>query len=122
MFKEFVAPEIQKTCQKLDYAFFHLDGPTMVSHVEHLIDIEELAGIQWQPGAGAPSGDTWTDLTPKILEAGKLVQLITNRDQILNAIRNFGSKDIMYLVTESLSPEDAEKFLDDVKNECKKNR
>lgn len=119
MFKEFVVPEIQKTCQKLDYAFFHLDGPDMVPHIEHLINIEELACIQWQPGAGAPSGDTWMDLVLKILEAGKRVQLITNREQTLNAIRNFGSKNIMYLVTEPLSPEDAEKFLDDVKKECK---
>lgn len=122
MFKEFVVPEIQKTCQKLDYTFFHLDGPMMVPHVEHLIDLEELAGIQWVPGAGAPSGDTWTDLIQRILEAGKLVQLITKREQTLNAIRNFGSKNIMYLVTESLSPDQAETFLDDVKNECKASR
>ena len=90
----------------------------MVPHVEHLIDLEELAGIQWVPGAESPSGDTWTDLIQIILEAGKLVQLITNREQTLNAIRNFGSKNIMYLVTESLSPNQSEKFLDDVKNEC----
>ena len=119
MFKEFVVPEIQKTCQKLDYTFFHLDGPTMAIHIDHLLSLEELQGIQWQPGAGAPSGDTWTDLIPKILEAGKLVQLITNRQQTLNAIRNFGSKNIMYLVeAESLSPDEAKKFLDDIKNEC----
>lgn len=119
MFKEFVVPEVQKTCQRLDYTFFHLDGPNMVPHVEHLLNIEELDGIQWQPGASAPSGDTWTDLISKILEVGKLVQLITNRKQTLNAIRNFGSKNIIYLVTEPLCPEEAERFLSDVKNECK---
>ncbi len=119
MFKEFVVPELLKTCQKLDYTFFHLDGPAMVPHIEHLLDIEELRGVQWQPGVGAPSGDTWTELISKIMEAGKLVQLITNRERTLSAIRNFGSKNIMYLITESLNPDQAERFLDDVKNECK---
>ena len=110
MFEEFVVPEIKKTCKKMDYAFFHLDGPGMTPHLDHLLAIEELHGIQWQPGAGAPSGDTWTDFVPRILEAGKLVQLITNREQTLNAIKNFGRKNIMYLMTESLSPENAEEF------------
>ena len=58
---------------------------TLVPHINHLLEIEELAGIQWQSGAGAPSGDTWTDLVRQILDAGKLVQLITNREQTLNA-------------------------------------
>ena len=114
MFEEFVVPEIEKTCQKMDYAFFHLDGPGMAPHLDHLLAIDELHGIQWQPGAGAPSGDTWTDLVPRILEAGKLVQLITNREQTLNAIKNFGRKNIMYLMTESLSSQDAEEFFKQV--------
>ena len=33
-------------------------------------------------------------------------------------VRNFGGRNIMYLVTESLSPKDAEGFLEDVKREC----
>jgi hypothetical protein len=119
MFGEFVVPEVQMICRKLDYAFFHLDGPGMVPHLEHLLAMKELHGIQWQPGAGAPSGDTWTDLVSRILDAGKLVQLITNREQTLNSIRNFGCRNIMYLVTESLTPNDAQKFLDDVRSECK---
>ena len=110
MFEEFVVPEVKKTCQKMDYAFFHLDGPSMTPHLDHLLAIDELHGIQWQPGAGAPSGDTWTDFVPRIMEKGKLVQLITNREQTLNAIKNFGRKNIMYLMTESLSPQDAEEF------------
>ncbi len=114
MFKEFIVPEVIKTCQKMDYTFFHLDGPDMANHIEHLLAIDELKGIQWQPGNGAPSGDTWIDLVQRILDSGKLVQLITNREQTLNAIKNFGKKNIMYLVTEQLLPDEAEEFLKDV--------
>ena len=114
MFMEFAIPEIRRTCSKLEYSFFHLDGPGMAAHIKHLLDIDELKGIQWQPGTGAPSGDTWTDLIPQILEAGKLVQLITNREQTLNAIKNFGRKNIMYLVTESLQPEQGKEFIKNI--------
>jgi hypothetical protein len=106
MFEEFVVPEIQKTCQKMDYSFFHLDGPGMAPHLE-------------QPGAGASSGDTWTELVSRILDADKMVQLITNREQTLNAIKNFGCKNIMFLVTEPLSPPEAQQFLMDIKNVSK---
>jgi hypothetical protein len=118
MFKEFVVPEIKKTCCKFDYAFFHLDGPGMVPHLDHLLSINELQGIQWQPGAGAPSGDTWVDLVSKILDAGKLVQLITNCGQTINALKQFGKKRIMYLMPELISPFDAKKFFDDVNFTC----
>lgn len=110
MFAEFVMPEIQKSCRMLKYAFFHLDGPGMIPHVEHLLSIPELGGIQWQPGAGAPSGDTWTDLVKRILDAGKRVQLITNRQQTINAIRHFGRQNIMFLMLEPLTVEQADEF------------
>jgi hypothetical protein len=122
MFGEFVVPDVQKTCQQLDYAFFHLDGPGMTPHLEHLLAVKELQGIQWQPGAGASSGDTWVELVSKLLEAGKLVQLITNREKTLNAIKNFGCKNIMFLVTESLTSVEAQEFLSNVRSISKAKR
>lgn len=114
MFEEFALPEIKKSCEKLDYPFFHLDGPGMIAHLDILLTIEQLRGIQWVPGAGEPTGDTWTELVTRILDAGKMVQLITNRKQTLNAVKNFGVKNLMYIVTEPFDPETAESFLKDI--------
>lgn len=119
MFREFVLPELTQTISKLERSFFHLDGPGMVPHLDSLLEIEKLDGIQWIAGEGAASADQWTDLIPKILRSGKLVQLIINCEQTLNAIKNFGSQNIMYIVTDIMTKEKAGNFFREVESLCK---
>jgi hypothetical protein len=73
MFREFVAPFLERQCERLDYTFYHLDGPDAVRHLDALLEIGPLDGIQWTPGAGNPSpGDpVWYPLWKRVLEAGK---------------------------------------------------
>ena len=76
MFEEFVLPELRATCRRLANPFFHLDGPGMLTHLDALLAIPELKGIQWVPGAGAKPTDEWVDVYRRIREAGKLVQVL----------------------------------------------
>jgi 5-methyltetrahydrofolate--homocysteine methyltransferase len=46
MFEEFVLPRLQKQCRWLDHAINHLDGPGQIPHLDMLLDIEELDGVQ----------------------------------------------------------------------------
>jgi 5-methyltetrahydrofolate--homocysteine methyltransferase len=74
-FKRFVLPELAASCKKLTNAFYHLDGPGQLPHLDALLSIPELKGIQWIPGAGQPDCSQWPEVYRKIRAAGKLIQL-----------------------------------------------
>ena len=75
MFDRWVAPDLTTICDYLDYGFYHLDGPGQLRHVDALLAIPELKGIQWIPGAGSPQPEEWPELLEKILAAGKRCQV-----------------------------------------------
>ncbi len=75
MFDEFVKPELAAMCRKLTNSFYHLDGPGQLPHLDSLLEIEELDGVQWVPGTGSPELDMWPDVFRKISDAGKLMQI-----------------------------------------------
>jgi len=76
MFDEFVKPELEASCEKLDHAFYHLDGVGQFKHLDSLLSIRELKGVQWVPGAGKPEGEHWPDVYRKIIKAGKRAQFV----------------------------------------------
>jgi len=72
-FKEFVVPTLALQCGWLDNTIFHLDGPECIVHVDALMTVERLGGLQWTTGARNPlSGDEcWHGMYKKVVEAGK---------------------------------------------------
>lgn len=74
MFEEFVKPELQVTCERLEHTVYHLDGPGQLRHLDSLLSIEKLDGIQWIPGAGNPDCSQWPEVYRKIHTAGKRIQ------------------------------------------------
>lgn len=80
MFDQFVAPELATTCKRLSHTVYHLDGVGQLPHVDSLLAIDDLDGIQWVPGEGQPWGTCWADLFCRILEAGKKIQLYCTHD------------------------------------------
>jgi len=75
MFSEFVQPELAASAKKLSRCFYHLDGKGQLPHLDHLLSIDEILGIQWIPGDGQPGCEMWPDLYRKIFAAGKKTQL-----------------------------------------------
>ncbi len=71
MFKEFVAPELTSSAARLDHPVYHMDGIGEIPHLDHLLAIKDLAGIQWVAGDGEPSMRNWDELLTKILASGK---------------------------------------------------
>lgn len=77
LFRRFVLPHIAEHCRLLDFTIYHLDGPGELPHVDMLLNIEELDGIQWVPGAGMENrgyhcgSPIWLPLYRKILQKGK---------------------------------------------------
>ena len=75
MFDEFVKPELAASCKRLGNAFYHLDGQGQLGHLDSLLEIAELKGVQWVPGDGSPGCEHWPEVYRKIHDAGKLIEI-----------------------------------------------
>ena len=82
MFDEFVKPELAASCKRLKNAFYHLDGIGQLPHLDSLLDIPELRGVQWIPGAGQPDITKWPEVYRKIHKAGKRIQFFTGQSPV----------------------------------------
>jgi len=73
MFEEFVLPYLSEQCSRVDYTWYHMDGPGEIRHLDLLLAMPNLRGIQWSPGAGNPWTDSeeWIPMYRKIQGAGK---------------------------------------------------
>jgi len=121
MFEEFVLPWLREQCRRLEHTIYHWDGPGQIPHLDLLLGIPELDGIQWTPGAGNPDvGDEcWYPLYKRILDAGKrLVLLGMAPKQIRSFISQMGYRGVL-ISTWVATPDEAEKLLKEVEAWCR---
>ena len=74
-FNGLVVPGLLNEMEFLENNMYHLDGPDALHHVDSLLALEKLNGIQWVYGAGQPSARHWLPLLKKIQNAGKCIQV-----------------------------------------------
>lgn len=98
MFDEFVKPELATSCRAIDHAFYHLDGPGQLAHLDSLLEIEALDGVQWIPGDGAKPITEWPDVYRKISEAGKKIQIFGTMDELNIIADQIGRADNIVLI------------------------
>ena len=111
MFKRFVLPDIVACCDRLDYAFYHLDGKGQLPHLDLLLAIENLHGIQWIPGDGQPPPEDWLPELERIRDAEKLCQLFVSARGAKKIIQHLGGKGFVFYITDVLSPDEAQSLL-----------
>lgn len=112
MFTRFVLPDLEACCVHLDYAFYHLDGKGELPHLEQILAIERLRGIQWVPGDGQPKADEWLELLKKIRAGGKLVQVFVNAQGALDIKRELGGHGFLFqIIEEAFTPEEGRVFV-----------
>ncbi len=77
-FAEFVLPDIVDQVNYMDRSIYHLDGVGELNHLDMLLDIPGLTGIQWTPGTGCePLWDKrWFELYKKIQSKNKNLVLL----------------------------------------------
>lgn len=71
MFDLFVAPELKKTAEHMENAVYHLDGVGELPHLDSLLKIDAIKGIQWEPGDGETRTMNWDHVLKKIMDGGK---------------------------------------------------
>ena len=77
-FEEFVLPHIVEQVEYMPRSIYHLDGQGELPHLDMLLDIPGLTGIQWTAGDGqAPLWDEkWFPVYKKIQEKNKNLVLL----------------------------------------------
>jgi len=114
-FIRFVLPDIRSCCDEMDYAFYHLDGKGQISHLEHLLALDCLKGIQWVPGDGNPPSEEWLPLLSRIRKSGKLCQVSVTRLGAVKIIQNLGGRGFLFDITETLTPGEGKDFLKEIR-------
>jgi 5-methyltetrahydrofolate--homocysteine methyltransferase len=114
MFERFVLPDLVSCCQELDYAFYHMDGKGQIPHLDMLLSIEKLRGIQWIPGDGQPPPEGWLPLLKRIRDGGKLCQLFVSAKGALEISRQLNGKGFAFYITEYLDDDEAKDFLNEM--------
>jgi hypothetical protein len=76
MFAEAIQPAIQREVDALDRAHFHLDGPGALRHLDALLEMPQLRGVQWVYGAGGGPATQWLDVYKRIQAAGRCMEII----------------------------------------------
>ncbi|HOG46503.1 MAG TPA: hypothetical protein PLB78_07645, partial [Anaerolineae bacterium] len=110
MFAEFFLPELLGEIAYLDHALFHLDGPGALHHLDALLAIDKLAGIQWEPGPMPRAMLPWLPALRCIQAAGKRLHITVlphDVEPLLRALEPEG----LCLSTRVDSPEEAQDLL-----------
>lgn len=107
MFERFVLPDIAALCAEVDDPFYHLDGKGALPHLDRLLSINDLKGVQWQPGDGQPLADQWLPVLHKIRQAGKLCQVYVTPDGARRIIRELGGAGFIFDIIGQFAPDDA---------------
>ncbi len=95
MFQAFFLDDIKAQVDWLDYSLFHLDGPDCIRHLDILLDLPKLHGIQWVPGARYSSMLPWVPLLKRIQKAGKLVHITVPVSDVEPLLRELSPKGLM---------------------------
>jgi hypothetical protein len=77
MFETFVVPDLLKVARALRHTIYHWEVPGQFQHLDCLLSLPEIDGIQWNPGPHLepPDSPKWYPIYRRIQERGKLLVL-----------------------------------------------
>ncbi len=107
MYHELLEEELLAQLDFLDASIFHLDGPDALRHLDSLLALDKLAGVQWVYGAGQPSAAHWLGVLQRIQQAGKLIQVHIVAEDLPVLLENLRPEGVLYSLG-ARSPAEAE--------------
>jgi 5-methyltetrahydrofolate--homocysteine methyltransferase len=121
MFERFVLPDLESCCAALDHGFYHLDGKGQIPHLDMLLSLDRLRGIQWVPGDGAPPVEEWIPLLGRIVAAGKRCQVYVSPEGATEIVRALGGTGFAFGVVpaRSWTEQEAREFVAQLLTEAK---
>mgnify|MGYP001077185720 CR=1 FL=1 len=97
MFKDVFLDELIDEMRWLDRSLFHLDGPGALHHLDTFLNIPELGGIQWVPGAGEQvhGMSKWIPVLKRIQAADKLIHIDVQAHEVEPLLEELSPKGLM---------------------------
>ena len=112
MFQETILPSILWEMRYLERNLFHLDGPGALRHLDTLLALPELNGVQWVYGASRGPAARWSDVYKRIQAAGKSIQLCAESiDDALACAQHLRPEGVWFSVGASYPRAVVEEFL-----------
>jgi hypothetical protein len=110
MFDEFFLRPLEDQTRMVARTIYHLDGPGAARHLDSLLAMENLSGIQWVPGAGAKPMSEWIDLLQAIQAGGKLLWISCQPSEVEKLLKALKPEGLM-LSTHCARPEEIDEVL-----------
>ena len=105
MYEKLVVGELLEELDFLDASIYHLDGPDALKHLDRLLAIDKLKGIQWVYGAGQPTASHWLPVLKKIQDAGKRIQIEVAPGELDRMLENLKPEGVMFSISASTEEE-----------------
>lgn len=117
LYKNVFLPGIIRQVDFLDRSIYHLDGPDALRHLDTILDIEKLDGVQWVYGAGNGNSTDWVEVYKKIQKAGKCIQILVNEPEEIEVLMDkLSPEGLLFTVSRALDKKEAAKVIEMVKN------
>jgi hypothetical protein len=105
MYREYFLNDVIRECQFLDHAIYHLDGPAALRHLDAILEVEDLDGVQFVPSPGNDGFEHWIQVYKRIQEAGKCVQVNCDLSEIIE-ISRYLKPEGLFLNVKNVTSED----------------
>ena len=111
LFDEFFLPFLEEQTRMVERTVYHLDGPGAIRHLDSLLELPRLTGIQWIQGAGGGSVLQYIPLLKRIQEGRKLVSAFCEKRELPRLLEELRPEGFLPIVTDCATPEEAEEVV-----------
>jgi len=106
MYEKFVMPELIGQMEWCEYPIYHFDGAEQARHLDLLLSLEKLKGIQWTAVAGQPSAAHYLPILQRMQRAGKRLIIMAPPTDVQPLLEGLSARGL-YIHTETGSAEEA---------------
>lgn len=121
MYREIFLDGIIRECQFLDRSIYHLDGPGALRHLDALLEITDLDGVQFVPSPWDDNFVRWAQVYKRIQAADKCVQVNCNLSEIKDITRILKPEGLYLVVRDVSCEQDATALIRQLERWCLKN-
>lgn len=93
-FERWALPEMQTLSRLLEYSFYHLDGFRAVRHLDRMLAIPELGGIQFTSGAGHTTAEA-LPVYQQLQRGGKVQWIPCRYDEVEVLLRELDPRGLL---------------------------
>ena len=111
MFDRYFLPALEQQTRWVERTIFHLDGSGAICHLDSLLSLPRLNGIQWVPGDGKAPMHKWMPLLRRIQARGKSLVLFCQPWEVEKLLDGLEPEGLL-LSTTCDSEEEARDLLD----------